>query len=72
MPDAVDKVVCAHDDGWWYHPKHVEQFADKINYVMLHLVGCILEYSVRLFTVRDVVVIPEFPTLVRNQYCFRY
>jgi hypothetical protein len=21
---AVDTVVCAPDDGWWYHPKHVE------------------------------------------------
>jgi hypothetical protein len=26
MADAVDTVVCAHDDGWKYHPKHVEQF----------------------------------------------
>jgi hypothetical protein len=23
--------VCAPDDGWWYHPKHVEKFPDKIN-----------------------------------------
>jgi hypothetical protein len=31
---------------WWekYHPKHVEQFPDKINCVTLHLVGYILEY----------------------------
>ena len=21
-----DTDVCAPDDGWWYHPKHVEQF----------------------------------------------
>jgi len=28
IPDAVDTVVCAPDDGWKYHPKHVEQFAD--------------------------------------------
>jgi len=42
---AVDTVVCALDDGWWYHPKHVEQFPDKINCVTLHLVGHILEYS---------------------------
>jgi len=21
---AVDTVVFAPDDGWWYHPKHVE------------------------------------------------
>jgi hypothetical protein len=24
IPDAVDTVVCAPDDGWRYHPKHVE------------------------------------------------
>jgi len=24
IPDAVDTVVCAPDDGWTYHPKHVE------------------------------------------------
>jgi hypothetical protein len=41
IPDAVDTAVCAPDDGWWYHPKHVEQFPDKINCVMLHLVGYI-------------------------------
>jgi hypothetical protein len=28
IPDAVDTVVCAPDDGWRYHPKHVEQFSD--------------------------------------------
>jgi hypothetical protein len=26
MPDAVNTVVCAPDDGWKYHPKHLEQF----------------------------------------------
>jgi len=45
IPDAVDTVVCAPDDGWWYHPKHVEQFPDKTNYVTLHLVGYMLEHS---------------------------
>jgi hypothetical protein len=25
---AVDAVVCAPDDGWKYHPKHVEHFPD--------------------------------------------
>jgi len=40
----VDTVVCAPDDGWWYHPKDAEQFPDKINRVTLHLVGYILEY----------------------------
>jgi len=38
IPDAVDTVVCAPNDGWRYHPKHVEQFPDKINCVKLHLV----------------------------------
>jgi hypothetical protein len=33
IPDAVDTGVCALDDGWWYHPKHVEQFPDTINCV---------------------------------------
>ena len=28
VPEAVDKFVCAPDDGWRYHPKHVEQFPD--------------------------------------------
>ena len=28
MPDAVDTVVCAPDDGWRDHPKHVEQFQE--------------------------------------------
>jgi len=39
IPDAVDTVVCAPDDGWRYHPKHVERFPGKINCVTLHLVG---------------------------------
>jgi len=25
--DAVNTVICAPDDGWCQHPKHVEQFA---------------------------------------------
>jgi hypothetical protein len=28
IPDAVDTVVCAPDDGWNYRPKHVEQSPD--------------------------------------------
>jgi hypothetical protein len=44
ISDTVDTVVCALDDGWWYHPKHVEQFQDKIICVTLHLVRYILEY----------------------------
>jgi hypothetical protein len=41
IPDAVDTVVCASDDGWRYHSKHVEQFPDIINCVTLHVVGYI-------------------------------
>jgi hypothetical protein len=41
---VVDTEVCAPDFGWRYHPKHVDQYRDKINCVMLHLVGYILEY----------------------------
>ena len=47
-------VVCAPGDGWWYHPKRVEKLTDKINCVMLHLVGCILEYE--LYSLESVVV----------------
>ena len=53
IPDAVDTVVCAPDDGWWYHPKHVEQFPDKINCVKLHLVGYILECNLKLVLVNE-------------------
>jgi hypothetical protein len=28
IPDSVDTVVCAPDDGWKYHPNHIEQFSD--------------------------------------------
>ena len=28
MPDTVDTVIWARDDGWRYHPKHVEWFTD--------------------------------------------
>ena len=28
IPDVVNTVVCDPDDGWRYHPKHLEQFPD--------------------------------------------
>jgi len=28
VPDVVITVICAPDDGWSYHPKHVEQFTE--------------------------------------------
>jgi len=39
MPDALDTVTRAPDDGWRYHPKHVERFTD-IN--KLYIVACFL------------------------------
>jgi hypothetical protein len=33
VPDTVDKLIGAPDDWWRNHPKHVEQFTDKINCV---------------------------------------
>jgi hypothetical protein len=41
---ATHSTLKVPDNGRRYHPKHVEQFPDKINCVMLHLVGYILEY----------------------------
>jgi hypothetical protein len=39
IPDAVDTVVCAHDDGWWYRPKRqvavtVWQIPDAVDTVV--------------------------------------
>jgi len=28
VPDAVNTIICAPDEGWRYHPKHVEQFTE--------------------------------------------
>jgi len=28
VPDAVITVICAPDDGWSYHLKHVELFTE--------------------------------------------
>jgi len=33
VPDAVNTVIYVPDDGWRNHPKHIEQFTDKINCV---------------------------------------
>jgi len=43
IPHAVDTVVCAPDDGWKCHPKHVDQFPD-IN-ILCNVASCwIYEY----------------------------
>ena len=44
VPDAVDIVICVPDDGWRNHPKHIEQFTDKINCVHFNHVGLSLTY----------------------------
>jgi hypothetical protein len=46
IPDAVDTVVCAPDDGCKYHPKHVEQFPD-INKVC-NVASCWIYIGIRL------------------------
>jgi hypothetical protein len=37
----VGTVVCALDNGWRYHPKHVEQFPDIINCVTFNVSGSV-------------------------------
>jgi hypothetical protein len=49
IPDAVETVVCVSDVGWWYHPKYLEQFPNKIICVTLHFVGYVLEYAINIF-----------------------
>ena len=51
IPDAVDTVVCAPDDGWRYYPKHVEQFPNKINCLTSHLVIYIYIYIYEYFVI---------------------
>ena len=52
LPNAVDTVTWAPDDGWRYHPKHVEQFAD-IN--KLHIVAsCWIVIDTNKTVFRDV------------------
>ena len=63
IPDVVDTVVCAPDDGWWYYPKHVEQFPDKINCVKLHLVGYIWEQPFFFIKTSQLMLNMELSTL---------
>jgi hypothetical protein len=46
IPDAVDTGVCAPDDEWKYHPKHVEQFPD-IN-KLCNVVSCWIYIGIQL------------------------
>ena len=47
VPDAVDILVCASDDGWKYHPKHVEQFTE-IN-KLCNVASCWLYFGTYFF-----------------------
>jgi hypothetical protein len=47
LPDAVDTVVCAPDDGWKYYPKHVEQFPD-IN-ELCNVASCWIYTYIRIY-----------------------
>jgi hypothetical protein len=49
IPDAVDTLVFAPDDGWWYHQKHLEQFPDKINCVTFASCWLYFRICVQLF-----------------------
>jgi len=49
VPDAVDTVVCALDDGWGYHPIHVELFPEIRKLCNVAFVGYISEYLNYLF-----------------------
>jgi len=58
IPDAVDTVVCAPDDGWRYHLKHVEQCPD-IN--KLRNVASCWMYSRIWHTIMNTVVSLQVP-----------
>jgi len=45
VPDTVDTVVCAPDDGWRYHPKNVQRFPDINKLRDVAFFGYILEYT---------------------------
>jgi hypothetical protein len=48
VTDAIDKVVCAPDDGWRNHPKKIySSFQKYIKCVTLGLVGSEYTYDAR-------------------------
>ena len=62
MPDTVDTVIWAPDDGWRYHPKHVEQFADINKLYIVASFWTIIDR--RISVVRDL----NFP----QRWCYRW
>jgi hypothetical protein len=62
---GVDTVVCAPDDEWKYHPKHVEQFPD-IN-KLCNVASCwVYEYIGILLGARPIL---HISTLKVNSLC---
>jgi hypothetical protein len=55
VPYAVITVICAPDDGWSYHPKHVEQFTEIQYTVNSHILldNCIYVFCIYLRTNSD-------------------
>jgi hypothetical protein len=62
---AVHTVVCAPDDGWKYHPKHVEQFSD-INKLCNVASRWIYEYNGILLGARPFLYISRIKVKVGN------
>ena len=52
MPDTVDTMIWVPDDGWRYHPKHVEQFTDINKLYIVASCWIIIDTNMTLF--RDV------------------
>jgi hypothetical protein len=48
---TVDTVVCAPDDGWRYHPKHIEQFPDTNK--LCNVASCWIYIGIEREGVRD-------------------
>jgi hypothetical protein len=67
IPDAVDRAVCAPDDRWKYHPKHVKQFPD-IN-KLCNVVSCwIYEYIGILLRAHPILHISRIRFKVGHRY----
>jgi hypothetical protein len=68
IPDAVDTVVCAPDDGWKYHPKHVEQFPDISK--LCDVASCwIYEYTGILLGARPILHISRIKVKASSDTC---
>jgi hypothetical protein len=62
LPDIVVTVLCSKD-GWYWNPKHVEQFSDKNKVWLVHLVGIYILEHTSMFPARfgPTVLVSERP-----------